>query len=96
MELDDGDGFLGDSDIDGIIERINLSETQILFIALGSPKQELWMHRHLQELGATVSMGVGAAFDFYSGRVRRAPGITCARRGVVRAAGRDHWRARSR
>jgi len=43
------------------------------FVALGSPKQELFMANHYEQLGAQVSIGIGAAFDFISGRVKRAP-----------------------
>jgi N-acetylglucosaminyldiphosphoundecaprenol N-acetyl-beta-D-mannosaminyltransferase len=43
------------------------------FVALGSPKQELFMANHHEQLGAQVSIGIGAAFDFISGRVKRAP-----------------------
>ncbi|NUM54711.1 MAG: WecB/TagA/CpsF family glycosyltransferase [Candidatus Hydrogenedentes bacterium] len=45
----------------------------IVFVALGSPKQEIWMHANACACGAPVMIGVGAAFDFLSGRVKRAP-----------------------
>jgi len=46
---------------------------QLMFVALGSPKQELWMAAHCRELGVPVMIGVGAAFDFVAGVQRRAP-----------------------
>ncbi|OGH07750.1 MAG: hypothetical protein A2171_02545 [Candidatus Levybacteria bacterium RBG_13_35_9] len=48
-------------------------ETDILFVALGSPKQEIWISENLQKLNAKVIMGVGGSFDFISGKVTRAP-----------------------
>lgn len=56
-----------------VIERVRAAAPDICFIALGSPKQELWMHKHFEELGVPVCFGVGAAFDMMSGRIRRAP-----------------------
>lgn len=45
----------------------------ILLVAFGSPKQEIWIKEHLKNLPVTVAMGVGGAFDMISGRVLRAP-----------------------
>jgi N-acetylglucosaminyldiphosphoundecaprenol N-acetyl-beta-D-mannosaminyltransferase len=44
-----------------------------VFVALGAPKQELWIERALEEIGPAVAIGVGASLDFLAGRVRRAP-----------------------
>lgn len=55
------------------IATINRSEAQIVWVGLGSPKQELWMHANRGALDAAVLCGVGAAFDFYIGRVAQAP-----------------------
>ncbi len=57
---------------DELIERINASGAQVVFVGLGCPKQEIWMNRQRKRVGA-VMIGVGAAFDFYAGTVRRAP-----------------------
>ena len=56
-----------------VIEAVRAASPDILFVALGCPKQELWMHDHCEALGVPVSLGVGAAVDFISGKVRRAP-----------------------
>lgn len=48
------------------------SEARIVFVGIGCPKQELWMAAHQGKLSA-VMLGVGAAFDFHSGRVKQAP-----------------------
>lgn len=45
----------------------------ILFVAFGSPKQEIWINEHLKNLSITVAVGVGGAFDLISGKVWRAP-----------------------
>ncbi len=45
----------------------------LLFVAYGAPKQERWIARNLPHLPVRLAMGVGGAFDFISGRVRRAP-----------------------
>jgi N-acetylglucosaminyldiphosphoundecaprenol N-acetyl-beta-D-mannosaminyltransferase len=55
-----------------ILERINDSGAKILFVGLGCPTQERWMAARRGKVQA-VMLGVGAAFDFLSGRVRQAP-----------------------
>lgn len=57
---------------DALIERINASGAQVVFVGLGCPKQEIWMARQRGRIAA-VMVGVGAAFDFHAGTVRRAP-----------------------
>ena len=54
------------------IEDLDRSGARILFVGLGTPKQERWMAAHKNEVGA-VMLGVGAAFDFLAGRKRQAP-----------------------
>jgi len=45
----------------------------LLFVALGSPKQEKWIAENLPKIPVTSAMGVGGSFDFVSGKVKRAP-----------------------
>lgn len=52
---------------------VRAAKTDILLVAYGAPIQELWIARNLWATGAMVAIGVGGAFDFLSGRVRRAP-----------------------
>ncbi len=54
------------------VERINASGADIIWIGLGAPKQEKWMHEHADRVSG-VMMGVGAGFDFHAGTIRRAP-----------------------
>ena len=56
-----------------IISQINKSRADIIWVGLGSPKQEIWMHAHLGRITAPVMVGVGAAFDFLSGSKPQAP-----------------------
>ena len=58
---------------DAIIERIEVARTDVLCVAYGAPAQELWISRNLSRLPAAVAIGVGGAYDFLSGRQRRAP-----------------------
>jgi N-acetylglucosaminyldiphosphoundecaprenol N-acetyl-beta-D-mannosaminyltransferase len=55
-----------------VVRRINESGAQVVFVSLGCPKQEFWMHDHRHRVRA-VMIGVGAAFDFHAGIVQRAP-----------------------
>jgi N-acetylglucosaminyldiphosphoundecaprenol N-acetyl-beta-D-mannosaminyltransferase len=55
-----------------VIKAINDSNTRILFVGLGCPKQELWMAEHKEKISA-VMLGVGAAFDFHAGNKPQAP-----------------------
>lgn len=61
------------SEDDESIRRINASGAHIVWVGLGSPKQDLWMATHRARLDAPVLVGVGAAFDFFAGRIKQAP-----------------------
>mgnify|MGYP004459242293 CR=1 FL=1 len=54
-------------------ELIASAKPDFLWVALGSPKQEKWCARHVQELSVPVLLPVGAVFDFYTGRVPQVP-----------------------
>ncbi len=56
-----------------IINLINLATPDIVWVGLSTPKQERWMAAHLGRIEAPVMIGVGAAFDFLSGRKPQAP-----------------------
>jgi len=55
------------------VARLREAKPDICFVALGSPKQEIWIHRHCATAEVPVLVGVGAAFDFIAGRRKRAP-----------------------
>jgi len=64
---------LTDEEDEDIIKTINAAKPDIVWVGLGAPKQEVWMAKHVDRLEAPVLIGIGAAFDFHAGLVRRAP-----------------------
>lgn len=56
-----------------LVQEINDSGAQIVWVGLGAPKQESWMDHYRGRLTASLLVGVGGAFDMHAGRVRRAP-----------------------
>jgi N-acetylglucosaminyldiphosphoundecaprenol N-acetyl-beta-D-mannosaminyltransferase len=56
-----------------LIERIRGAEPHLLFVALGQPKGEIWLHENCEALGVPACVQLGASFDFVAGRVPRAP-----------------------
>jgi N-acetylglucosaminyldiphosphoundecaprenol N-acetyl-beta-D-mannosaminyltransferase len=58
---------------DKIIAMIREARPDVLFVGLGTPKQEKWIHQYHKKMGVPVSVGIGASFEFISGKVRRAP-----------------------
>ena len=66
-------GYFSDEECDEIIAEINKSAPDILLVALGAPKQEKWISKHLDKLDVKVCIGVGGTLDVLSGKVRLAP-----------------------
>lgn len=64
---------LTDAEDADVVRRINASDADIVWVGLSTPKQERWMAEHRDRLRVPVLVGVGAAFDINSGRVRQAP-----------------------
>lgn len=56
-----------------LVRTVNDSNAHILWVGLGSPKQDVWMQRFRSRLSAPLLVGVGAAFDFFTGRQKQAP-----------------------
>ena len=56
-----------------VVDAINAARPHIVWVGLSTPKQEIWMARHLGRIEAPVMVGVGAAFDFLAGTKRQAP-----------------------
>jgi N-acetylglucosaminyldiphosphoundecaprenol N-acetyl-beta-D-mannosaminyltransferase len=63
---------LSEQENSSILERIQQSGADVVWVGLGTPKQEYWMHR-MAALSSATFIGVGAAFDFHTGKVSRAP-----------------------
>ncbi|MCC6136323.1 MAG: WecB/TagA/CpsF family glycosyltransferase [Candidatus Contendobacter sp.] len=66
-------GYFSPAEEVDLIARINASQAGVLLVAFGVPRQELWLAEHHDQLLPPVRMGVGGLFDFYSGRIPRAP-----------------------
>jgi N-acetylglucosaminyldiphosphoundecaprenol N-acetyl-beta-D-mannosaminyltransferase len=64
---------LTDEEESDVLRRITDARPTVLWVGLGMPKQELWMHRVRDRLPGMTLMGVGAAFDMMAGRVSQAP-----------------------
>jgi N-acetylglucosaminyldiphosphoundecaprenol N-acetyl-beta-D-mannosaminyltransferase len=64
---------VGTAEDAAILGRIRSANADVIFVALGAPKQELWMRTHQDEVGGAVLIGVGAALDIIAGRFREAP-----------------------
>jgi N-acetylglucosaminyldiphosphoundecaprenol N-acetyl-beta-D-mannosaminyltransferase len=56
-----------------VVAAIQDADPHVIWLALGAPKQELWMHRNAHLFRTSLLVGVGAAFDFHAGVKRRAP-----------------------
>jgi N-acetylglucosaminyldiphosphoundecaprenol N-acetyl-beta-D-mannosaminyltransferase len=68
------DGYFNWTDND-IVERIQTASPDLIFVALGVPRQEKWISENINSFGTGVFMGVGGSFDVIAGTVERAPEI---------------------
>lgn len=68
-------GYFGNEDVPDILDKINESGADVLFVALGSPKQEKWIYSNRDKLSVKIVMGVGGSFDVIAGEVKRAPAV---------------------
>ena len=66
-------GSPAEQEEDNIVELVNASGADILFVAYGAPSQDKWIARNLPRLKVSMAMGVGGSFDFIAGVVPRAP-----------------------
>lgn len=66
-------GFFDASEDLRVVRQINGTAPDLLLVAMGNPRQELWVDRNLPRLEVPLSMGVGALFDYWAGVERRAP-----------------------
>ena len=67
------DGYFSPSEEAAVLQEIRNSGADILLVAFGAPRQDLWIAEHMAELETPVAFGVGGLFDFYSARLPRAP-----------------------
>jgi len=66
-------GFFGPAEEDEVVREIRASGADILLVAMGAPRQEVFLARHRFELGVGVALGLGGSFDVWAGLVKRAP-----------------------
>lgn len=67
------DGYFSVAEEQGIVDRIEKLRPDVLLVAMGVPRQELWIARHIDARHCTLPIAVGALLDFLSGTVPRAP-----------------------
>lgn len=67
------DGYFPENDSERIALAIRDSGAKILFVGLGSPRQEFWIAKHARTAGVGVALGIGGSLDVISGTVQRAP-----------------------
>ena len=66
-------GYFNEQEEARIIAELEQLQPDVLFVALGAPKQEYWIADHIQQLNIPVAMGIGGSMDVLSGNVKRAP-----------------------
>lgn len=66
-------GYFKEEECQAIIDEINASGADMLFAALGAPKQEKWLVRYREQLKPKILMGIGGSFDVFAGKMERAP-----------------------
>lgn len=66
---------LTDNEVDLMLKDINEKKPNFLWVSLGLPKQEKWIMKYLRNLNVNFAIGVGAAFDFHTENIKRAPYI---------------------
>lgn len=67
------DGYFKDSETDIVLEKIRKARPHLLLVAMGVPRQEIWIDLHANRLPDIACMGVGGLFDFMAEQVPRAP-----------------------
>ena len=66
-------GYIQEDKYDSLVNDINLANPDILFVGLGSPKQEKWIYRYKHQLKIKLCMGIGGSLDVIAGNIPRAP-----------------------
>ena len=69
------DGYFDESEKEGIVKAIAEANPHLVLVGMGSPKQEIFISCHLNDLRCGIAMGIGGSFDVWSGNTRRAPGF---------------------
>lgn len=69
------DGYFAEAGSAGVVATIRNSGAKLLFVGMGSPRQEYWLAQHLRATGCGAGIGVGGSFDVLGGRIDRAPRV---------------------
>jgi N-acetylglucosaminyldiphosphoundecaprenol N-acetyl-beta-D-mannosaminyltransferase len=64
---------LTDTEEQAICDQINQLKPDFIWVGLGTPKQDLWIHEHREKIQGAIMIPAGATFDFFSGRIKQAP-----------------------
>lgn len=92
-----------DAENERILSAVNEAKPDVLFVGLGAPKQELWIHKHREQLEVGVALCIGATIDFLAGHKSRAPvwmrrtglewlhRLACEPRRLFRRYAHDAW-----
>ena len=70
-------GYFKPEDEEDIVNEINTTGADLVFVCLGAPKQELWIDKYKDKLTAKVAMGIGGSLDVFAGTALRAPEFYC-------------------
>lgn len=69
------DGYFDEQKEKAIVEDIKVKKPDLLLVCLGAKKQELWIHKYKDVLGAKILIGAGGSIDVFAGTVKRAPDL---------------------
>jgi N-acetylglucosaminyldiphosphoundecaprenol N-acetyl-beta-D-mannosaminyltransferase len=67
------DGYFSSERNDLVLDEIKQSKADILLVAMGAPKQDMWLHEHLAATGVPIGIGIGGSLDILAGTAQRAP-----------------------
>lgn len=70
-------GYFNADENDAIVDEINASGADLLFVCLGAPRQEKWIYENREKLNCHVMMGIGGSLDVFAGIAQRSPDIWC-------------------
>lgn len=66
-------GYFNMEDCDSVLDDIKSKQPYCIFVAMGAPRQEIFITKYMHSLPCTIFMGVGGSFDIFSGNLKRAP-----------------------
>jgi N-acetylglucosaminyldiphosphoundecaprenol N-acetyl-beta-D-mannosaminyltransferase len=64
----------GEESLQEVLDQIAAAKPHVVFVGLGAPKQEFFIHNHLRSLRIPLAIGIGGSFEILSGKLQRAPG----------------------